>query len=500
MRNVLMAAFVILAGIVLGSCSATPEAHEEFSPALAPLIGTNEDAADKDCNIVLLDVSRVPNGMGGYETVGNTWLWRGAIDVRASEIEAGAQPGVLFHYGSDPTWWEAVLEPASGAQEGYVRYTFSMYGHTPGPGMSGTSISRAVIELIPVLVRGNTRRFDHNRNPGEWDNYTLTMQNNWTVLRDEAICSLRPPRVDLDTSALVPEATLHFPASGAPELMGRIVAGGRLVVHYEPSRMTTCRDTHNGYPAWDLRAFVKFNPSGVVLDQSVRSFVTNYGVPTTTAVAQPAVFPIPADAASVEVWFWNSGIGGGYACQDYDSNGGANYLYGVFPLPGWVGNARVNISRSAAALCSSDAPVYASPFTYDSWARTRAAYAGFCFEVWQEGITDRPNPNLWQDLDVQVHYRFAGQQDFTRAYVDLFDQVGNNARYGLNLRTFDPFGFYQCPSVPYETVSAPDGDRVQASLEFFFTINGMVFRPENALFGGTYVDYASNPFRDTYCH
>ena len=106
-----------LAGAVL--CACETKQNDSFSPDLAPLIGTNDDAADQECSIVLLDVPRVSNGMGGYETIDNTWVWRGSIDVRASEIEAGARPAVLFHYGSDPAWWEAIPEPAQGAQNGY---------------------------------------------------------------------------------------------------------------------------------------------------------------------------------------------------------------------------------------------------------------------------------------------------------------------------------------------------------------------------------------------
>lgn len=490
----------LFGALLLAACDGSTGVTETFTPAVAPLIGVNEDGADRDCRIVLLELARPSNGMGGWETLGSTWVWRGHVDVRTSELDAGARPSVLFHYGNDPTWWEAPLTPVTGARTGFSRFAFAMYDHVPSPGMSGTSLTRAVIEVIPVLMRGEHRLFDHNRNPGEWDNYVLNLQNGFTVPWDTAACSLVPEAPVIDPLAAAPRATITFPGQGAPTLDERLVAGGVLTVVYEPDRMTTCRDTHNGYPAWDLRAFVKFLPSGVVLDQSVRSFVTNNGTPTTTAFAFPADFVIPADTTRLELWFWNSGIGGGASCQDWDSAGGANYPWDVFPAPGWIGDARVLISRSASQLCQTDAPAYASPFSYGSWERTRTTYASVCFEVWQAGVTDFENPELWRQLDVRVHTRFAGEAAFTSTYLGLYDRVGNNARYGLDLRTLDPFAPYRCPEVPFTEYTASSGETmVQAPVEWYFTVNGQVFIPGAALFGGTYWDYAANPFRDENC-
>ena len=500
MKNLLFPLLILLFALPLAACEDAPESSELFTPAVAPLIGVNEDGADRDCRIVLLELARPSNGMGGWETLGRTWVWRGHVDVRTSELEAGARPSVLFHYGIDPTWWEAPLTPADGARAGFTRFAFAMYDHVPSPGMSGTSLTRAVIEVIPVLVRGDHRLFDHNRNPGEWDNYVLNLQNGFTVPWDSAACSLVPEAPVIDPLAAAPRATITFPVQGAPTLDGPLIAGGVLTVEYDPARMTTCRDTHNGYPAWDLRAFVKFLPSGTVLDQSVRSFVTNNGTPTTTAYALPADFVIPAGTTRIEMWFWNSGIGGGAACQDWDSASGANYPWDVFPAPGWVGNPRLLLSRSASQLCQSDAPAYGSPFSFGSWERTRTTYTSLCFEVWQEGVTDFENPELWRQLDVRVHARFAGQETFASTYLSLFDRVGNNARYGLDLRTLDPFAPYRCPDVPVSGYTASSGESmVQAPVELYFTVNGQLLTFGDALFGGTYWDYADNPFRDENC-
>ena len=110
------------------------------------------------------------------------------------------------------------------------------------------------------------------------------------------------------------------------------------------------------------------------------------------------------------------------------------------------------------------------------------------------------NPELWRQLDFRVHTRFAGQESFTSTYLSLFDQVGNNARYGLDLRTLDPFAPYRCPDVPVSEYTASTGElMVQAPVELYFTVNGRILTPGDTLFAGTYWDYAANPFREENC-
>ena len=41
------------------------------------------------------------------------------------------------------------------------------------------------------------------------------------------------------------------------------------------------------------------------------------------------------------------------------------------------------------------------------------------FEVWMQGVTDFPNPDLWQQLDVELHWRVKGAAAFTTQYVDV---------------------------------------------------------------------------------
>lgn len=124
-------------------------------------------------------------------------------------------------------------------------------------------------------------------------------------------------------------------------------------------------------------------------------------------------------------------------------------------------------------------------FTFTSWARQRAGQAVFTFEVWAPGTTDRQNPDLWRDLDVQVHYRYAAQGPYQTEYVDLDAQTNNNARYALNLRRFDPWsvdGESQLkarPGIPVAPKKDGAGTVVgqQAKLSFFITVNGKELRP-----------------------
>ena len=119
-------------------------------------------------------------------------------------------------------------------------------------------------------------------------------------------------------------ATVYFPKSGEPQLFGTLRAGGALAVQYELERMTTCRATHNGYPAWDLISYVQFDPSAAQVSQSVRMFENHFGTPTTTAFAVPFHTTVPAGTTGVQLWF-NNVAGVGYGCSDWDSVGGQNY-------------------------------------------------------------------------------------------------------------------------------------------------------------------------------
>mgnify|MGYP002132643616 CR=1 FL=1 len=73
------------------------------------------------------------------------------------------------------------------------------------------------------------------------------------------------------------------------------------------------------------------------------------------------------------------------------------------------GDGAVVISRATCnngLACDADRRPLTPGWTYETWARQRAAIRTLSFDVWKAGVTDRDNPDLWRQLDVQMRYRF----------------------------------------------------------------------------------------------
>ncbi len=325
----------ILATSLLVACG-TP--GEGVDSTTRPLVGVSAtgDGADRQCHIVLRQVGRVPDGCGGYQTseLGN-WIWDGTLDVSAAAAAEGALPSVVYQYGSDPNWYEVygVAEEATPGADGFVRYGFRLEDHLPGPGMSGTALVRARVQLVPALhLPGGGRAFDHNRRRGDFDSYELGVAGYFSIGDDASVCppgSAPQPPPPVTPPPPAPAATLRFRAGWSTSQDGPVVQGGQLTVAYELARLGACRGTHNGYPAWDVVAHARFAPGGQLVQASVRGFETMNGIPTTSAYAIPARFDVPADATSVELWFENAGLW----CQAWDSNLGQNYRFDVVARP-----------------------------------------------------------------------------------------------------------------------------------------------------------------------
>ncbi len=273
--------------MVLVGCGGVDEAEAPPAvPARAPLTGSADgggDAADRACQVVLRDVGRVADGRGGYLlSPAGRWLWRGTVDV--ADAAAGA-PAVLFRTSLADGWYSVDAAPVEGGPAGFTRYAFEIAEHTRGPNSTSTTgLSRFTIDLLPYLAADDGGRlFDHNRRPGDFDTYTLGVGEDFAVADDPAAC----PAVNAGEG---PTATLRFGADWSVDASGPIVEGGALTVEYALERIEGCRNTHNGHPGWDTRAFARFLPGGQVADASVRAFEAPYGVPTATAYAVPATF------------------------------------------------------------------------------------------------------------------------------------------------------------------------------------------------------------------
>lgn len=315
---------VALVAVLASACASGPlDLHAVASEAPALGKADGGDQADRECRVVLRELTRLPApDWDGYERECQgdvcTWIWTGHVDVSRDAFPADAAVGVLYRVVGDATWWEIPATAEAGGRAGFHAHGFKLREHVGlGPQSTEAELAAFRLELIPfVRLEGGGRLFDHNRRPGDFDVYSLG-QAEWFTLSEEQACQ-----------SVV--GTLWFMADWQQQVGGALHAGGWLEVNYALERLPDCRGTHNGYPAWDTQAFVRFLPGGEVESGSVRDFVTEQGRPTNAALPRTLQVRIPADATAVEVWFHNFS-GAGQSCDAWDSSYGANYRFDVWP-------------------------------------------------------------------------------------------------------------------------------------------------------------------------
>lgn len=483
----------LLAAMVLVGCGGVDEAEAPPAvPARAPLTGSADgggDAADRACQVVLREAGRVPDGRGGYLlSPTGRWLWRGTVDV--ADAATGA-PAVLFRTRLADGWYSVDAAPVEGGPAGFTRYAFEIAEHTPSPGSTSTTgLSRFTIDLLPYVAEADGGRlFDHNRRPGDFDTYTLAAGENFAVADDPAAC----PAVAAGEG---PATTLRFGADWSVDASGPVVEGGTLTVEYALERIEGCRNTHNGHPGWDTRAFARFLPGGQIVDASVRAFEAPYGVPTTTAYAVPATFDVPAGAEAVELWFARISYATGTPCEAYDSAFGQNYRFAVGPRPAWVGQPVVKTSRAGGHACDGGGLI-TEGVGYGTWARVRAVMSNLCVQAWAPGVTDTDGVDVGARLQATLRYRWHGEDTWRASGMGLLDRTGNDARFVYDLRSLDPFRMYRCPDVPVTT--GPNGYDT-ARMDFYFEVNGVAHRRADGTdFVATFDDYPNNDWRENNC-
>ncbi len=452
-----------LVSLALVACVDMPE---ETSTAPAPIVGIDgsRDAADRNCNVVLRELSRPWTGFT-WETNGSSWVWVGTIEISQAAANEGLVPALLYQYGSNPTWFEATATPAGvAATPGFARFTVRIDHDLPGPGMSGTALANARVQAVPMLrMTEGGRLFDHNRNTNDFQNYVMTSPE-LSVARNDAVCA--PP-------ATGQRARLVFDADWSERREGTLANGGEMSIVYAQSRLAQCKKTQGNAQLWDITAHVRLEPSFEYRTASVRD-----GQVTMT---------IPMDTRTVRVWFEATSTSG---CHEWDSNLGANYSFDVATPPQWIGNARTLLTRDTSGDICGGAPAEQG-FSFDTWTRQRAALTNLCFQVYQPGLTDRDDPDLWQKLDVSLRWRAEGQTTWQSRPVNFDRRVGNDARYVMSWRDLDPFRMYHCPE---GTLSpTPDGMYVQTRLDYYVVVNGYELRPApGAAYAATFVDYAGS--------
>lgn len=292
--------------------------------------------------------------------------------------------------------------------------------------------------------------------------------------------------------------TVSFNSDFTISTSGPLAVGETVKIAYDASRLTACRGNANGGgPGWSISALYRVNggPISSVVVAGLNPDPT--GTPTFTLTT----------AGDLEMWFENDSMWG---CDAYDSAYGANYHLNVLAsenAPGWVGLPQYVLSRATCGTppgaCDSDFQTMSTGFTFDTWVRERAAIRRAYFQVWKQGTTDFDNPDLWKQLDVEVHSRIGDSGPFAMHYVDFDAREGNNARYALALDSLDPFAApgggngsaltdkSQCPTFPVTYEGPPGADYVDADVQFYFTVNGTELRPAGGgVFHGKYQTYA----------
>lgn len=482
-------ALFILSLTILSACGADePEqtsALELPRAAAAPLLGRADgtDSADYSCQVILREVQRYKAGAGFETTIinGQLWyVWHAFVDVSNSALNAGDVPGLLYS-DAQGQWYELDGQATIGAQAGMTRYHFAIAQHTTGPATTSATGRGGdfTLSLVPFVrdTQGG-RHFDHNRVADPLESYHLSEQDQWVLLDDAAACS-GPEREA--------EATIQLRRDWQNMTTAPLRAGSRIAIAYDRERMATCHTRRYGRPTWNIKAHVRWLPSGQLEEHPI-SEADYQGI--NDVVMSLAILEAPQDATSLELWFEHQGYNGA-ACQEWDSNYGQNHRFDLEPAlsPGWVGNYTKKTSRASSHPCD-DGATLESGFGYDTWSRTRAISSDLCLELWQQGVTDQDNPSA-QDYQVELRYRFEGQAQWQSAPLRYLDRVGNNARYTVSMRAADPFPMYgpdRCPSFP---VSFDQGN-MSASMDFYYVVSGQEHRPAgpDSTWRGVYTQYA----------
>lgn len=292
---------------------------------------------------------------------------------------------------------------------------------------------------------------------------------------------------------VAPSATLTFDAQWNERQQGTLIAGRTARIVYDPARLTGCRGDMYGRPAWAITGWMR-GADGVT-----QSFL----VAPQEAGAAALTVTLPSTPGPVSFWFQNNSRWG---CNAWDSDNGRNYTFHVAAdprAPGWMGDAAAVISRATCNNgfgCDADRRSLEIPWTYETWARQRAAIRAAYFDVWKQGVTDFDNPSLWQQLDVRVHYRFRPDGAFAWRHVNFERRVGNNARFRLDLASVDPLADAPVPRTTCPDAAltrTADGAYVSTVMEYYFTVNGAALRPSvGATFRGTFANYRT-PLLDT---
>lgn len=385
----------------------------------APALGKADslDAADRDCRVVLRHLAPT-----GHQR------WDGVIDVAhlAGEVvEVGA---LIPDASGDWYFYPATPEDSEGSDAVFAHYALPLV------------LATAPTEIaIFARFADGTRRFDHNRIASDFANYTLDGAH--AIADAPGVCPSQTPRGELD-----------FRGDFTTVQRGPLVPGGTLTVKYALERLPTCRRSRAGAQLWDIEAWVKFQPQGIVVTSSTST--VSGGARTAT----PFTVEIPRGTQQVELWFRN--YSAEQTCETWDSNYGKDYWYTVAPVGDavvWAGDWGGSFARDCTHRDG-----LAEPITIDSYVRERACkwvdadvYVPGLTDAATDATTEQHPERLWAEVEWQLDG--VAQPSVPLQYIDRAGADGHNARYRWQL--------------PYELTMAP-ATWTAATYHFRFSHDG----------------------------
>lgn len=113
-------------------------------------------------------------------------------------------------------------------------------------------------------------------------------------------------------------AVLSFDGDYSESQSGEVVANGRVVLHYDPSRLEQCASSSGGNAKWSITAHYQIDGGAVKTTLVTRADGSDL-VPSDPTIAI-------GNGRELAVWFSATSV---YGCNEVDSNLGANYTYSI---------------------------------------------------------------------------------------------------------------------------------------------------------------------------
>jgi hypothetical protein len=265
------------------------------------------------------------------------------------------------------------------------------------------------------------------------------------------------------------KATIKFLNDWTQTLGGDLVQGGELAVDYDLSRLTARRDTFRGAAVWDILALVRFQPDGQILAASVTAPVSS-SPGGMTIDRSPAVvtFPVPGDAAHVELWFLNIGYAHfGEPPKAWDSRFGGNYVLAVQTnsppqpvTPRQGAQTNRDVVNAFALTIDKQRHQFIPAGSAGSELQTRIKLS-----AWIRNIAYAKN--VWFDAHV-----FDGRNQLVHAQTLSLHYKGGTGGGG-DFFEFDDVLYHGSRGQPGSATPRPDARRVQ--LRLYFEAGGQLF-------------------------